>query len=391
MARRSKDAAEQAANAASEAARTLGQRSAEVRAERTQVEPAAPSEKPEAHPFRNLEPRNEPRRKAMEEIEQRDMRENKWKAGEEPVVEEKKPEIPNDPPPPTAEQMLEGGKFSQAAPEEPKPDAKTAPEVPAEPAKPALVKVKIDGEEEEVAQSVIDEAGGLVPYRINRAAEKRFEKFKAELTKERIAAMQQQPAKPVEPDKPQVSDQQFIASKLDEIRFGTPEQGAAALQEILQRAAPKPVDENGVTNRVLAHMKYNSAEERFAKDYADVLSNPILAKAVNVMKNEAVLKHVQNGTPNWQSMVAVDWNEVFNTIGVQVRSAAGRQSQPATTQAASTTGNPSQGQSEKEARKASIVNLPTAAARAELPKDSKPDTREDILNEMRKKRGIPIG
>jgi hypothetical protein len=46
--------------------------------------------------------------------------------------------------------------------------------------------------------------------------------------------------------------------------------------------------------------------------------------------------------------------------------------------------------SEKEAKKASIVNLPTASQRAVLPKEEKPQTREEIFREERKARGLPV-
>jgi hypothetical protein len=86
----------------------------------------------------------------------------------------------------------------------------------------------------------------------------------------------------------------------------------------------------------------------------------------------------------------IDWQKFYSTIAHEVRGAFGRQSQPAAQPAAPTGGNPSQPVSEKEARKASITTLPTAAARATPPAEEKPETREESLNRMRKARGQPV-
>src|SRR5215510_9967153 len=65
-------------------------------------------------------PRNEERRKAFEEIEQRDIHSKsaEWGLQTELGIEPKKEETetPQDLPPPTPESMLQGGKFSQPAP-----------------------------------------------------------------------------------------------------------------------------------------------------------------------------------------------------------------------------------------------------------------------------------
>ena len=79
----------------------------------------------------------------------------------------------------------------------------------------------------------------------------------------------------------------------------------------------------------------------------------------------------------------------YRTIGNEVRSVVGRSSQPAKATVEAPVGNTSQ--TDKEPRKASIVNLPTASTRAAVKEDPKPETREDILNDMRKRRGLPIG
>jgi hypothetical protein len=372
MSRRSRDGAEAAAAAASEAARVLQQRGQEAKSEPR----SEPSEKGPDRPVINIAPRDEPRRKALEEIEARDLRE---KGLLEPAPEVK---VPENQPPPTPDDMLKGEKHSQPEPEappvEPEPVA-VAPEAP------KTVRVKVDGEEFDAPQADVDEAGGIKPYQIQRASENRLKKANEALAEARRVQSemadwrkQQQPAKPPEP-----SDEEFIKSKVDVIRFGTPEESAAALREILTRSN-KSVDPQAIVDQATNKIMHDQAVREFDKEFSDISANPLQLKLAVALRNERIA----------QAQGPVEWSNFYRTIGNEVRSAFGRPSQSATqtpVAVAATSGTPSQAPSEKEARKASIVNLPTAAARAELPKDSKPETREDILNQARKARGLPTG
>lgn len=319
----------------------------------TEVEPAA-VETP-ARPSS----RNEPRRQAMEEIEAREAKVR----GEQEAA-----------PKPT-----------EAAPE---PDAVVEPATPATvDATPAVesaktVKVKVDGEEFDVPQSEIDEAGGVSSYQKGRAADNRLRKSNESLaqirqTQEQIAQYIQQQA----PKQPTLTDAQFIQSKVDVIRFGTPEESTAALQEVLAR---QRVDEATIIQRATMHIQKSAAVDNFAKEFQDVASNPLLLKLAMALESE---RAPQSG-PN------TNWPEFYRKIGNEVRSVSGRPSQPSSSAAPAAvapTSDTTSPASDKEARKASIVNLPTAAARAALPTESKPETREDILNQMRTSRGIPTG
>lgn len=383
MSRRGQNQAESAAKAASEAARVLQQRGQEARSSQQQesarsVEPSPePADHGEPATIR-VKPRDEPRRLAMEEIVARDLRTKG--ITEQASTPEK---VPDNPPPPTAEQMLEGGKFSAPEPEAPKPEAVPTAEPVPTPIK--TVRVKVDGEEFDAPAADVEEAGGVRPYQIQKASENRLKKagealaeaqrYRAEIG-ELANRAKQPPAAPV------VTDDQFIASKVDAIRFGTPEESAIALREVMQRSN-KPIDQNAVVEQATNKIRHDQAVAEFDKEFGDVTSNPLLLKLVVTLRNEQIP----------QIKGPVDWSTFYRTIGNQVRSVAGRPSQPATTVAAvaATSGTTSQSPSEREARKASIVNLPTAAARAELPKDSKPETREDILQQMKKSRGIPTG
>lgn len=359
MARRGDGAAEAAAAAASEAARVLQARQQEKAKDEPKAEPEAPVRKDEAPP-RQFKRWNSEREQIMEEI--RASRGEKEPKAEEPPKEEPKAE-------PKAETPVEAPKTE--------PETPAAPSVEA-PAAPKMVRVKIDGEESDVPEAEVEEYGGVRPYQIAKALENRLRKQTeahakqmAEMTA--LAKQHQQSPKPPEP-----TDDEFIKSKIDIVRFGTPEESAAALREVMARSA-KPVDPQALVSQATNQIMHDQAVRDFDKEFSDISASPMQLKLVLALRQERMDQ--AQGQP-------IDWPNFYRTIGTEVRSAFGRQSQPAKTPTA-TSDTPSPA-SEKEARKASITNLPAAAARAELPKEERPETREESLNRMRKARGLPL-
>lgn len=392
MSRRSRQSAEQVAQQASDAARVLQERSQQAR----QQQAAEPAAEPEGRgrdgpPVISVRARNEPRERAMAEIEERHARtsghsepEPEPKAEPEPAQKpEKKAEAPvQDPSPPSAEDMLHGSKFAQP---EQKDEEQGAPA--AEPAPEPLktVRVKVDGQEYDAPAEEVEAAGGVRSYQIQKAAENRLEKANTQLAEVRKlqAEIAEQAAAHLKATTPQApSDQEFIAQKLEQIRFGTPEEGAAALQEVLGRTN-KQADPEQLFQQVMSQINRTTALKEFDREHQDIVSNPHLLQWAGMLFQHAEASARVSREP-------LDYPKLLRTIGNQIRSAVGKPNQPAAAPAA-TSGTPSQATSEKEARKASIVTLPTAAARAEPPKESKPETREDTLNEMRRSRGIPTG
>ena len=253
--------------------------------------------------------------------------------------------------------------------------------------------MKVDGEEFDAPQADIDEAGGLTAYRAGRAAENRLKKANETLAEARRmmaeTLTQRQPAAPAVPQK---SDLDFIAEKMDVVRFGTPQEGAAAQLEIFSRLRGAQPDENAIVTRATASMKHDSARASFNSEFVDLMSNPLLKDLVELQVGKQLgSMRLPDGQPDWGKLGQLDFQGFYRTIGNQVRSVAGRPSQPAPTTAVQTASNPSPAPSDKEARKASIVTIPTAAARAALPAESKPETREETLASMRKLRGLPNG
>lgn len=358
-------AAERAAAEASEAARTLASRGAEVR--RAQASEPAPEASPEPKAeVRVSEPgrvekllKGRPHVQAMDQI-----LEKREKA--EPVVEEPKEE-------PKTEVAAE------APPAQPEP----AVEPVAAPVAPVMVKQKVDGEEYEVSQAEIDEAGGPTAWRIAKANENRLKK-----TNETLAEIRRAQAELAEwtkrnqtPAQPEVSHQQFIAERMDKIRFGSPEEAAQAQLEIAERLNPKPADPNQIVEAAVMRISNQQAVTKFRQDFADIVSDPLLSQWAITLERQRMA----------EIKGSVDWNNFYSKLGNDIRSRLGRQSQPATAPTVATTGNPSQ-PSEKEARKASITTLPTAAARAELPKEAKELTPEEErkawIAEQKKARGL---
>ncbi len=378
MSRRTDQAAERAAAQASEAAKVLQQRQQETKAEKaaqpqveSRVEKVEKSDSPAVDPERVEKLRqSRPHVRAMEELIQ--SRQPK----EEPKVEE----------PAMAEEPKEVADPKAEAPAaEPAATTEAAVET-----APKTVKAVVDGEEFEVPQEEVEAAGGLKAWQRDKASENRLKKAKEALEETRKAQAQvaeflMRQAGSAQPDKAEQTDDQFIAERIDKIRFGTPEESAAAMREVIGRSQQK-VDPNAIVRQATEEFRHQQAVESFDKEFQDVATNPLLLKLAVALRNERI-PQLPKGQP-------VDWNVFYRKIGNEVRSVVGRQSQPAP-QVDKTAGNTSQAPSDKEARKASIVNLPTAAARAELPKEDKPGTPEEerktAIAQMRKARGLPTG
>lgn len=381
MSRKSREHAQEAAERASEAARILQARGQEARTAVQQdaaapsdshVDPATGEENAGVH---RPEPRNDPRRLAMQEIEERHERTQ----AENPYANT--PEQAQDAPPPEP----------PAAPEpaETTPQAVTTDQPPVEDAAAPIktVRVKVDGEEFDAPEADVQAAGGINAYQRDRASENRLRKANEALAEtrrvqEQIAqwAAQQIKAQPVA-EPPTVA--KLLQDSIETIRWGSSEESAAALQKVIEASNPR-LDPRVISDYAVQEMQKQTALVGFKAEFADVVANPLVLKLAITLEQERLAEMRKAGQR------PADWPMFYRTIGNEVRSVMGRPSQPA--QAAPvTTDSTSQPPVDKEGRKASIVNLPTAAARAALPEAPKPETREDILNQLRKTRGIPTG
>lgn len=314
------------------------------------METSVPVEQEERSELTYRAPKNDVRERAMKEITDRDIQ-TKTSLGmelgltdeEKPKVVEK-PVIPQDLSPPTAESMLQGSKFS-----------------------PATVKVKIDGQEFDVSQEDVDSYGGVKSYQIAKAAENRLQKANETLAEVRKLQGEKK--------EPETTSNDWLKSKIEVMRWGTPDESAKAFTEILEKQS-KPIDQNMIVQMATDRIRHDDAVKQFDKEFADIGTSKEHLELVMFKR----AKRLEQGHPG-------DWTTFYRSIGNEVRAVMPKQSQPSIP--AKTSDTTSQA-SVKEERKSSIVNLPTATAqRAELPEEPKTETREEIFAKMRKKRGLP--
>lgn len=372
MARRTEKAAQEAAQQASEAARVLqarGQEKVQEKPQETSVETEPKTEIDHGHIEKLLNQR--PQIQAMDEIiKKRGLNEP---PKEEPKVEDKKEEK-------TEVKVEQAADVSQETSEvEPKGEDTVVAD---EKTEVKTIRVKVDGEEFDAPAEEVEAYGGVRPFQIAKATENRLKKITDTMAELRKYQAQSQPQ---QPPKQQLSDQQFIAERMDKIRFGTADEAASAQLEINARLT-KNIDPIALSNHIIERTRNEQAVNEFKKEFADIAGNPILfsaAQTLDAQRRNELAKSGQQGQ--------VDWQVFYRKIGNEVRSAFGRSSQPPSAQ---TAGNTSQ--QSKEAKKASITTLPTASgSRAAMPAEEKTPTPEEqrrlAIDDMKKKRGQSTG
>ena len=382
MSRRTERMAEAAA-AASEAGRVLQQRQQEARVDPVETpQPEAQTPEPESRrnddPPRRIEPRNDPRTRAMEAV----------LASREQQMNAPAQEDETETPPASETPSASGAAPQQAA---------GAIETPAPAPVVETVKVKVDGEEFDVPKAEVEEFGGVKAYQIMKAADNRLRKANELIAQNRQMGelLTRQALQTLQPPRePQVNPAQAALQKLAAARFGTDEEYADAMQEYNAAVAPRGMDSNLIVTQATLSIKHDAALAKFKADFPDLVMNPMLGELVTLQVNKRLAPFMTPAGPDWQKLSSVDFQEVYSTIGNQVRSVAAPRPPQAQPHASPTTGTPSQVPSEREARKASIVNLPTAAARAETPTEKEltpEEARKEAILSMKKARGIPVG
>jgi hypothetical protein len=387
VARRGSGAAEAAAAAANEAAKSFQSSEAAseagrvLRAQRDKsdeapVEPKVEAPKPESRSGPNPQSRKEDELVELHRERVREQEAELAKKAEEPKAE-----------------VVETPETVAAAPDT-LPVTELPPSVSPVAAAPT-VKVKVFGEEFDVPQAEVDEAGGLAVYQKQRAADVQFKKANEvmeQARREREQLMQFYAQHFQTQPRPQQNAQQIALRKaelLDQMLYsGTTQERLAAYEEMNKLNAQPTVDADQIRQRTLLEFDIKVAANQFKTEFADVLANPDLMQLARFKEQQ-----MMNGLRD----VPSDWNVHYRKIGNELRALVSRPTQPAAGGAVTTTEQTSQQQaaptsaptSAKEARKSSnVVSLPQAAARAPAPAEQKPKTREDILNEERRARGI---
>jgi hypothetical protein len=307
------------------------------------------------------------------------------------VESRKTEEVAEDKPEPTPEPTPEPDAVAPASPPvDPPPSTEPVAAAP-------TVKVKVFGEEMDVPQSEVDEAGGVAAYQKQRAADVQFKKANEvmeQARKEREQLMQFY-AQHFQTQQPQVTPQQAAARKaelVEQMVYGDTQQKLAAYEELSKINSPQ-IDQNQIMAQTIHTLMRLQAEDKFKDEFSDVLGNPLLQRLALQMRDD--LLQVSATKP-------LDWNKELRGVGNQLRALVGRTTNPTSTGVTNTTtgqtipataspqGTPT---SAKEERKASnIVSLPQASARA-TPKEKEeltPDqARNKALRDMRRARGQP--
>lgn len=244
------------------------------------------------------------------------------------------------------------------------------------------VRVKVDGEEMDVPKVDVEAEGGVKAYQINKAAEKRLQKA-AEIARanaEMFARTQAALQAATPPPPPQKPLSELIKEKIAHVQFGTPDEAAAAIDEIIAAKTGPAIDHNKMRQEAVESVFEHMAAQTFIQRNQDILNDRVTAQLALLTQNDMLS---QQGRPQ-------DWNQFFFHLETNLRNRLGKP--PIATQAQATpNAQPTSGTvADKEARKASIVALPTASARAVAPEEPKPKTREQMLADMRKARGQPV-
>lgn len=246
-----------------------------------------------------------------------------------------------------------------------------------------LVRVKVDGEEQEVSLDLV-----VRNFQKTAAADKRLADASRLLDQAKAA----KPPAPVAPandgsdtagtdgavaagdGQPSPKAKKFIAALFE----GDEDAAAQALEEVIAGRAPgsTQVDPTAiaaqVTPAIKAQLENDSALERFLEANQDIVKDPHLTNMVNGFLDE----ELAGGKPYADALDSAgarvkDW---LTTIG------AGKPAEPAPT---------TPNREDKLARKAQMDNI-SAAHIAASSTQPPPQTASDVINEMRKARGLMV-
>ena len=278
----------------------------------------------------------------------------------------------------TAKQALVEADAERKAAEATQPPAETvdAPAASVDQPK-AKVKIKVDGQELEVDEEAVREAG-IKALQKQSAADKRLEesarlKKEAEAEARRIleeakrqATQTQEPAKL--PDQgatsvEKLTDDHFIQA-VKAIQYGSEADAMAALKNIVTQAASSGKSEQLTLAEVNEMLEFREATRWANDEYKEILGDPKLKTLFS--SEEKRLRAAGDMRP---------YREVYTDIGNGLREWL-KEKAPAAAPATQT----------RHERKASVVTIPSASARQPAPTQQKELTPSEIVDRMRKER-----
>ena len=266
---------------------------------------------------------------------------------------------------------------------EPEPEKPAAVEKPAEPAKPEtqliddptkfMVKLKVDGQE-----IVMPLADVVRIQQKEQAANKRLEEATRTLQEARAQPAPTKPEPEQRPEDWEATKSEFITA----LYSGDEKKTAAAIDKIFavgaQKATPTPaIDVTAAVQQELKKSAVESALEKFRSDYSDIVSDPYLP-----MIADKFLADELQGAP-LEALPKGEIPKVLDRAGKATRDwvASRAPKSNATTEPTTRT--------ERTARKAMIDEIPSVTAGSGSVQE-RPETRESVLDAMRKARGLAI-
>lgn len=195
---------------------------------------------------------------------------------------------------------------SDEAVEEPTDDEEVVQE---ETEKEPMVKVKVDGEEQELPLSEVIknyQKEATADKRLREAAEERhrLEQLRNEIEQERSKPVEEEQLPDNDAD---LTDAERIAAAFDNLSYGTDDEKAEASRELkalLGRSDNPTIPVEQITQQAaqqaIYQMQYQEAEKRFLEGYQDIVSDPTLYQ----MAANEYSKQLQNAETYEQAFTA---------------------------------------------------------------------------------------
>lgn len=265
----------------------------------------------------------------------------------------------------------------QAIASEKKPEPEVKEEKKEEEAPPVVeakpkVKIKVDGQEQEVDEDKVREAG-IRALQKESAADKRLEEA-ARLKKE--AEQMLATAKPQDQDTRPSTDGAVIEKLTDDhylkavkaIQYGSEAEASTALKGLIAEAAKSGQSDDLTLSQVGEYLEFREATKWAHDEYKDILGDPKLKALFSA--EEKRMRAAGDMRP---------YRDIYQDIGGGLRDwIKGKAPQPES--------KPVNGLEARKERKATVVNVPSAAARQPAPPQQKEKSPSDVINEMRARR-----
>jgi hypothetical protein len=248
------------------------------------------------------------------------------------------------------------------------------------------VVVKVDGVEQRVPRDKVLDAG-IRTYQKEAAADKRLQDASARIRqleayeqqlREREAKLNEQlPQKDAAPQQDDDGDDDAYRRAAEALYSGDEEEAAKALKLLVNSGRSKEPTQSFDTNRIVQEavaltryeMALESAKESFFSEYSEIVEDPVLYRLAD--ENSAKL---QDEHPDWSP------KQILMESGKLVRDWVNTHGG----------GNHAEAEpSNKEERKRNIKPVRSAGGSIPRKQEPRPPTRSDIVQQMRKSRGLP--